>query len=70
MKKRCTDTHFRCEKMGNAVISVLVCLKRQKEKGFVPYTHLIPDRKKWIEYTHCLKCKKGQEIKQMIVNLL
>ena len=65
-----TSTHFRCEAM-QSTLSVLVCLKRQKDKGFRPITRGIPGRNTWIEYWTCIgDCKQGKEVKERIRRLL
>lgn len=64
------NTHFRCEKM-QSVISILVCLKRQKEGGFKVRTKGIPaTNKNWAPYYQCLDCSDGKELRERIRALL
>jgi len=65
-----SGTHFRCEKM-QSVISILVCLKRQKEGGFKVRTKGIPaTNKNWAPYYQCLDCSDGKELRERIRALL
>ena len=66
-----TSTHFPCEAM-QATLSVLVCLKRQKDKGFKAITRGIPSAKSaWVPYYQCLgECKQGAKVKERIKKLL
>ena len=66
-----SNTHFRCEKMGNAVISILVCLKRQKEKGSKIRTRGIPATdNNVVPHYQCLDCPEGKELRERIRALL
>ena len=67
-----TSTHFRCEAM-QAELSVLVCLKRQKDKGYHPITRGIPGghRSMWVPFYQCIDgCKQGAKVKERIKALL
>lgn len=65
-----TSTHIRCEPM-QAVISILVCLKRQKEKGSKVRTRGIPATDNNVApHYQCLDCKEGKELRERIRALL
>lgn len=66
-----TSTHIKCQAM-QAELSVLVCLLRQKEKGFRAKTRGIPGGHKnaWVDFFQCLDCKQGKEVKERIKALL
>jgi len=65
-----TSTHFRCEKM-QTVISILVCLKRQKEKGTKIRTRGIPATDNNVApHYQCLDCPEGKELREKIKALL
>ncbi len=66
-----TSTYFRCVKMGNAVISILVCLKRLKEKGSKIRIRGIPATdNNMVPHYQCLDCLEGKELKERIRALL
>ena len=67
-----TSTHFPCVAM-QAELSVLVCLKRQRDKGYHPITRGIPGghRSMWVPFYQCIDgCKQGAKVKERIKALL